>query len=260
MYLTSDVVIQRPRGFDYVFAVLVRYLKDRRINEIPGEVLEEANTWQPAFYKSGLARTQPVTVPGFHSRRLTSRSARSPACYPSPARLVAHRAATGGFMRRLIALTTIAVFWLGMLTACAVPSSLQLNPSETTVEYRFRDSSVPPEYHRSYVIKASVKEASITVDSYGDVLRQETAAMPAETWTDVIELARSLPERTKDITAPKPGCAGGTASKVIVREGEQERYSQRIEDCGGGPVTPLTDTAAPLEALFDMKDLLKTGG
>lgn len=162
-------------------------------------------------------------------------------------------------MRRRIALVSIAVFSLGMLTACAVPNSLKLNPSETTVEYRFRDSSVPPKYHRSYTIKASDKEASITVDSYGDVLRQETAAMPAETWTEVMNLARSLPERTKDIRAPKPGCAGGTASTIVVREGEQERYSQRIEDCGGDPVTPLTETAAPLEALFDMKDLLKTG-
>ncbi|BCW34712.1 hypothetical protein StoSoilA2_07680 [Arthrobacter sp. StoSoilA2] len=54
-YLTSYVVIQRPSSFDYVLMVPVRYFKDCGIYEIPGEILEETNTWQPAFYKFGLA-------------------------------------------------------------------------------------------------------------------------------------------------------------------------------------------------------------
>jgi hypothetical protein len=168
-------------------------------------------------------------------------------------------AAKGGFMRRRFAFTAIAAVCIGLATACAEPANLQLDPAETTVEYKFRDSSVPPQYHRSYIIKASETEASITVDSYGDVLRQETAAMPAETWTKVIELAGTLPERSDNIATPKPGCAGGTASKIIVRDGGQEQYSKSAENCGGGSDEPLTDTAAPLEELFDMKDLLKNG-
>ncbi|MDR6688535.1 hypothetical protein J2Y41_004125 [Arthrobacter sp. 1088] len=38
-----------------VLMVPVRYFKDCGIYEIPGEILEETNTWQPAFYKFGLA-------------------------------------------------------------------------------------------------------------------------------------------------------------------------------------------------------------
>ena len=162
-------------------------------------------------------------------------------------------------MRRSITLISIIAVSLGLTVGCSAPAPLEVDPAKMSVEYTFTDSSVPPEYHRSYVIKASKSEANITVDSYGDVLRRETAAMPAETWNKVIDLVRSLPERTKDIKTPKPGCAGGTASKILVREGGQERFSQRIDDCGSGPGAPLTDTAVPLTALFDMNDLLKTG-
>ncbi|YCK81240.1 hypothetical protein M1D89_19550 [Arthrobacter sp. D3-18] len=163
-------------------------------------------------------------------------------------------------MRCRIIMIAIAAVSVGLTTGCSAATPLEVDPSRTSVEYTFRDSSVPPEYHRSYVIKASDTEASITVDSYGDVLRQETTAVPADTWTKVTDLVRSLPERTKNIKTQKPGCAGGTASTIVVREGDEARYSRHIEDCGGGPVAPLTDTAAPLEALFDMKDLLKTDG
>ena len=162
-------------------------------------------------------------------------------------------------MRRRVTLTAIAAACIGMVTACAGPAKLQLDPAETTVEYSFRDSSVPPPYHRSYIIKASEAEASITVDSYGDVLRQETAAMPAETWLRVLELANTLPERSRDISQPKQGCMGGSASKLIIRDGGREQYSKSAENCGGRSDEPLTDTADPLEGLFDMNDLLKTG-
>jgi hypothetical protein len=160
-------------------------------------------------------------------------------------------------MRRHITFIVVAAVCVGLSTACAEPAKLQLDPAETTVEYKFRDSSVPPPYHRSYIIKASETEASITVDSYGDVLRQETAVMPTETWAKVIELAGTLPERSQDIATPKPGCAGGTASKIMVRDAGREQYTKSAENCGGGSDEPLRDTAAPLEKLFDMSDLLK---
>jgi hypothetical protein len=163
-------------------------------------------------------------------------------------------------MRCRITMIATAAVSVGLTVGCSAAKPLEVDPARTSVEYTFRDSSVPPEYHRSYVIKASSTQATITVDSYGDVLRQESSAVSAETWTKVTDLVRSLPERTKDIKTQKPGCAGGTASKIVVREGDEERYSRHIEDCGGGPVAPLTDTTAPLEALFDMTDLLKTSG
>ncbi|WP_024819570.1 hypothetical protein [Arthrobacter sp. 31Y] len=162
-------------------------------------------------------------------------------------------------MRRRIVVAAIALICGALATSCAGPTPLQLDTGKTTVEFSFRDSSVPPQYHRSYVIKATNKEASITVDSYGDVLAQETTAMPADTWTKVLELAGTLPTRAEAISEPEPGCTGGTASKIVIRDGDQDRYSKSAENCGGRSDKPLTETVAPLEALFDMKQLLKTG-
>ena len=162
-------------------------------------------------------------------------------------------------MRRRIVLATLAVVCAGMSTSCAGSAPLQLDAGTTTVEYSFRDSSVPPQYHRSYVIKASKNDASITVDSYGDVLAQETIVMPADTWTKVLESAKTLPARAGKISEPKPGCTGGTGSKITIRDGGAERYSKSAENCGGRSDQPLTETAGPLEALFDMDQLLKTG-
>ncbi|UZX04966.1 hypothetical protein F8G81_21965 [Arthrobacter sp. CDRTa11] len=160
-------------------------------------------------------------------------------------------------MRRRMTFIVVAAIFIGAATGCAEPASLDLDAAQTTVEYSFRDSSVPPPYHRSYVIKASETEASITVDSYGDVLRQETAAMPAETWAKVLESAETLPRRTHNMRTPKPGCAGGTGSRIMVRDSGREQYSKSVENCGGGSDQPLRETTAPLEDLFDMNDLLK---
>ncbi|MGO4253135.1 hypothetical protein AB4Y81_12805 [Paenarthrobacter sp. TAF1] len=162
-------------------------------------------------------------------------------------------------MRRRIVLAALAVFCAGMATSCAGSAPLQLDAGTTTVEYSFRDSSVPPQYHRSYVIKASKNEASITVDSYGDVLGQETSVMPADTWTQVLGSAKTLPSRAAKISEPKPGCTGGTGSKITIRDSGGERYSKSVENCGGRSDQPLTETAGLLEALFDMDELLKTG-
>ncbi len=145
----------------------------------------------------------------------------------------------------------------GMINSCAGPAPLQLDPAKTTVEYRFRDSSVPPQYHRSFVIKASDKQATITVDSYGDVLAQETKDMPADTWSKVLELAETLPSRAEKITEAQPGCTGGTGSEIVIRHDDQERFAKKVENCGGRSDKPLTETASPLEALFDMNRLLK---
>jgi hypothetical protein len=162
-------------------------------------------------------------------------------------------------MRTRMVLAVMALVFAGTATSCAGPTPLSLDAGKATVEYSFRDSSVPPQYHRSYVIKASDKEATITVDSYGDVLSQETSAMSADTWAKVLKLAGTLPARAEQISEPKPGCTGGTASKIVVRDGDQERYSKSAENCGGRSDGPLTETIAPLEALFNMKQLLQTG-
>ena len=41
------------------------------------------------------------------------------------------------------------------------------------VEYRYGDSSLPPDYHRSYTITITEDKKTISIDSYGKVLLTE---------------------------------------------------------------------------------------
>lgn len=59
-------------------------------------------------------------------------------------------------------------------TATTAASGEPLALDHTVVRYHYRDSSVPPEHHRSYTVTVTPDEAHIGVDSYGDVLHDET--------------------------------------------------------------------------------------
>lgn len=50
------------------------------------------------------------------------------------------------------------------------------------IEYRFRDSSVAPQYHRSYVISITQTACHINVNSYGNTLADQTYPLSADAW------------------------------------------------------------------------------
>lgn len=51
----------------------------------------------------------------------------------------------------------------------------EIDWSQTTqIVYQYDDSSVPPQYHRSYRIDVSPVEARVTIDSYGTVLADKS--------------------------------------------------------------------------------------
>src|SRR6056297_3524853 len=69
----------------------------------------------------------------------------------------------------------------------------------TRVVYEYGDSSVEPQYHRSYMIEATHDSVRVVVDSYGDVLADTTCSMEAgrfETLLEELERAglRRVPE------------------------------------------------------------------
>lgn len=60
-------------------------------------------------------------------------------------------------------------------------------PPSATVTYEFRDSSVPPPFHRSFVLVFDRSQARIVVDSYGDILAEQATPMTPEAWDRVAE-------------------------------------------------------------------------
>lgn len=135
-------------------------------------------------------------------------------------------------------------------------------PPGATVTYEFHDSSVPPPYHRSYVLTFDRTGARIVVDSYGDILADRTAQMTDDAWTQV---SQSYPDVVGiDIAEPEQGCTGGTAFALSVGGAGAADMAVRGLACGGvnsDAAEALADWVRPVRSLFGpMSELAPEGG
>lgn len=134
-------------------------------------------------------------------------------------------------------------------------------PSSALVNYEFHDSSVPPPYHRSYVLTFDRSAARIVVDSYGEVLADRTAPMTDTAWGRV---SQSYPDiRGVRVRDPEQGCTGGTSFAVTVADGDQQTFAVRGLACGGvnsDVAEKLATWVRPVRELFPpMNELAPEG-
>lgn len=134
-------------------------------------------------------------------------------------------------------------------------------PGDATVTYAFHDSSVPPQYHRSETLTVTKDQAHLVIDSYGDVLADETVATPADVWD---ELGRTLPEVTSlEAETVELGCTGGTSADLTVESGGEMIVDLSPEFCGGtnpGLEAPMAAWIQPARDLFPSIDVLAPEG
>lgn len=131
----------------------------------------------------------------------------------------------------------------------------------TKIEYRFNNSSVPPQYHRSYSILVTETELQITVDSYGDILAEKRIELDKNRFAELLlELNRSGvksgPERNSK------GCTGGTSEEFKCWTDASLILTGYVAHCGGQDTGnlygDLPSFAKSLKALIpDFADLLK---
>ena len=136
----------------------------------------------------------------------------------------------------------------------------ELSPA-ATVTYEFHDSSVPPPYHRSYVLTFDHTSAHMVVDSYGDVLADRTAAVPPEAWSQVV---RAFPAISGiSVVEPEQGCTGGTSFVVSVADGQATSFRLHGSKCGGTNTEAadrIAEWVSPVRALFGpMSELAPEG-
>ena len=133
----------------------------------------------------------------------------------------------------------------------------------TEITYAFGDSSVPPEYHRSYTITVTADSVSVVVDSYGDILADEEYDITAEQFAGIVNSLedndiRECPDRDDD------GCGGGTSETISYADGDTELFSEVVYHCGGedyGTLCGDTDSFADdVEALVPNLDELLAEG
>lgn len=156
----------------------------------------------------------------------------------------------------------LAIAPLVLLAGCssgeAGPAPL---PDDATVSYAFHDASVPPQYHRSETLTVTKGQAHLVIDSYGDVLADETVATPAVVWDQ-------LGVNLDDVTALSPtsmdtGCTGGTGASIRVESGARTVLDLQVDYCGdanGAMEAPIASWIAPARDLFPATEVLAPEG
>ncbi len=90
------------------------------------------------------------------------------------------------------------------------------------IEYRFSDSSTPPQYHRSYSLVATSDRVNCMVDVYGTTLADETYPITSIQFEDLKKKSSGL-ERTAEKI--EDGATGTKTHYITLFEGDSSVYS-----------------------------------
>lgn len=173
-------------------------------------------------------------------------------------------------LRLRVSLPTLAIVLVVplLLAACADEGGDRLtgdlDPASAVVEYRYRDSSVPPEYHRSYTLTVGAGEARVVVDAYGDELHDVTEPVSDADWRALLDRVEAVDPGTGGADG-EDGCAGGTGRALRVTDAghgdDAPALDVSVEVCNGGEqqADALDEVVAPVLDRFDMSTLLATG-
>ena len=170
---------------------------------------------------------------------------------------------TGRVGRRWIAITACIL----LMSGCSGPTATQIWTAPATVEpvvadevvivYNFYDSSVPPPSHRSLELTVSRPQSRLVIDSYGEVLADESRPTPPEVWSALIDGLASLAALRVD--GAQEGCVGGTGEAVHVSSGRQVIVELAVDECAesnesvseaiGRWIKPVRDVFPPTHEL-----------
>lgn len=121
-----------------------------------------------------------------------------------------------------------------VLCATAIPAMEETIAwkDATRIVYEFGDSSVPPQYHRSFVISVTATSASIVVDSYGEILAEESYPITKKQFNRVLK-ALAAADMSIAQAGESPDCTGGTTETVSVYRHAERVFRGWVYHCGG---------------------------
>jgi hypothetical protein len=108
------------------------------------------------------------------------------------------------------------------------------------IVYRYKDASIPPEYHRSYTIQVNANRMHIVVDSYGAILAERTYDISEKRFNDLLESLKKNKIRHCIRMRVESGCTGGTTEKISLFNGENQLFTGRYTTAAG----KITETYA----------------
>lgn len=129
----------------------------------------------------------------------------------------------------------------------ADPDAKPALPEDALITYTFTDSSVPPPYHRSFVLEVSAAQARLIVDSYGDVLADLTAPVTEDLWSALSSTYPNLDDIW--VNELDEGCSGGTGFRLQIKaEGQDGGWASDLLDVSGYACGGVNSATADLIA------------
>jgi hypothetical protein len=100
------------------------------------------------------------------------------------------------------------------------------------IRYSYYDSSVPPDFHRSYTITVTATSVAIIVDSYGKIISDKKYDGSPEQFNKLISLMDA--GKIKNVKMKKEsGCTGGTGEGITCLKSGETIFSGKAFYCGG---------------------------
>lgn len=100
------------------------------------------------------------------------------------------------------------------------------------IRYNYYDSSVPPQFHRSYCIIVTNEKASIIVDSYGNIIADKQFACTVDQFNALIDLLDKC--KIKNVKNKKENsCTGGTGEAITCLKAGSVIFKGNAFYCGG---------------------------
>ena len=165
-------------------------------------------------------------------------------------------------MRKLLLISGLT-FFAFLISGCSgkLIDSKQLMNADKII-YRFKDSSVPPQYHRSYEIAVTKNEARIVVDSYGDILSKDVVKLKDEQFAEVLETIKQAKIAHISDTSDDGSCSGGTSEYIDISDGKKKIIDGNVYHCGkqdfGNMIGDFDVLSDKLKSLFpNFQTLLK---
>jgi hypothetical protein len=125
-------------------------------------------------------------------------------------------------------------------------------------KYRYRDASVPPEYHRSYTIRVTPERVYLSVDSYGTILLEDSFKLKPDRYQSFVAGLLALDIRKREVRA-NDGCAGGTTDHLELFTGQANELKGSVYHCARQDFGDLEGNVAAAVELFKglVPDLVK---
>lgn len=174
------------------------------------------------------------------------------------------RGQTAGMFARRQSVAPIGAVLLGLVTAgCGGDDGARplVLSDQSVIVYRFFDSSVPPEFHRSYTATIDRDQVAIEVDSYGELVSTAEAPMEDAVW----DLLAEVPGELTTIGPTSDDCEGGTARGLEITDPASDGavIDVRVDVCDSGgqrAAEQIEEYVAPaLDLLGDLEVILRPG-